>query len=148
MIPSIRLGLATLALLALSAATLAPIAAAHGRAEAVGLYIALRPLCHQRPERSWSYRELPVGLCIRCYGLHAGIFAAALLGLPFRPRLAAAGVAALGSIWAVEHLGGADVSQLARFASGCGFGLALTSLGSYSQKNRPKPSPTMPRRIL
>ncbi|MCB9384484.1 MAG: DUF2085 domain-containing protein [Bryobacterales bacterium] len=148
MIPPLRLGLAALALSALSIATLAPVAASSGHStESAALYLALGPLCHQRSERSWSYQGQPAGLCIRCYGLHAGILAAAVLGLRFRPRLAAAGALTLGGVWAFEHLGGAAVSPLLRFSSGGVFGLALVCLAPESLFNRPKPLPAKPRRI-
>ena len=67
-------------------------------------------------------------MCIRCYGVYSGIAAAALLGLPFTKRIAFAGAVALAGVWAIEHLAGAAVPELARFASGGAFGLAVASV--------------------
>ena len=123
----LRILIASLALLALVLATLAPIVATRGHVEAVGLYMALEPLCHQRADRSWSYGDLSAGLCIRCYGIYSGIAAAAFLGLPFSKRMAAAGVLILGSAWGLEHLAGFSLPEALRFASGGALGLVMAS---------------------
>jgi hypothetical protein len=124
----LRLALGGLALLALLMATAAPIVASLGHVEAVGLYMALEPVCHQLRERSWVFGDLSAGLCIRCYGVYSGIAAAALMGWPFSRRMAAGGALALGAVWAAEHLVGAPVPEMARFASGGAFGAALASV--------------------
>lgn len=129
----LRIALASLALFALTIATAAPILASLGHVEAVGLYMALEPFCHQLAERSWSFGDLSAGLCIRCYGVYSGIAAAALLGLPFTKRMALAGAVALAGVWAVEHLAGAAVPELARFASGGAFGAAVASAATRSR---------------
>ena len=124
----LRIGFGTLALLALLTATIAPVLAAQGRVEAVGLYMALEPLCHQRADRSWSFHDLQAGLCIRCYGVYSGIAAAALLGLPFTRRKAAAGTLAVGALWALEHVTLAPVFEGVRFAGGGALGLVAASV--------------------
>ncbi len=122
-----RIVVGALAALVLLIATAAPVVAALGHTEAVGLYMALEPLCHQLAERSWSFGDLSAGLCIRCYGVYSGIAIAALAGLGFSRRMAAAGVLALAAVWMIEHLAGAPAPQTARFASGGAIGLALAS---------------------
>lgn len=128
----LRFTIASLALVALLIATVAPVLASRGHVEAVGLYMALEPLCHQRADRSWSYGDLSAGLCIRCYGVYAGIAAAALLGMPFSRRLAFAGMLAAGGVWGVEHLGGLPLPEMARFAGGGVLGLVLASVTTTS----------------
>ena len=125
---SFRIGFGSLAALALVMATVAPILASLGHVEAVALYLALDPFCHQLAERSWSFGGISAGLCIRCYGVYTGIAAAALLGLPFTKRVALGGVTALAAVWAVEHFGAAAVPEAARFARGGALGLALASV--------------------
>ena len=139
----LRLALGGLALLALLIATAAPIVASLGHVEAVGLYMALEPVCHQLRERSWVFGDLSAGLCIRCYGVYSGIAAAALMGLPFSRRMAAGGALALAVVWAAEHLAGAPVPELARFASGGALGAVLASVtagdGIGGSRNRSAP---------
>ena len=127
------MSLVALALVPIVIATVAPLAAARGHVEAVGLYMALEPLCHQRADRSWSLGDLQAGMCIRCYGIYAGIAAAALLGLPFSRRMAVAGAVAIGAAWAIEHVGGVPVPEMARFASGGAFGLAMASVAAFGR---------------
>ena len=94
--------IASVAVIALMAATAAPLLAAQRRVEAVPLYLALEFVCHQMPERSWSIGELQAGLCVRCFGLYGGLLLAAVGGLRFSRRLLAAGVLMIGLSWAVE----------------------------------------------
>lgn len=115
-------------MLALGLATAAPVLASLGHVEAVGLYMALEPLCHQLRERSWLFGDLSAGLCIRCYGIYAGIAAAAFMSLPFTRRAALAGAAALAAVWAAEHIVGAAIPEMARFASGGALGAVLASV--------------------
>ena len=132
----LRIAVAVLALLILTIATAAPIVATLGHVEAVGLYMALEPLCHQLAERSWSFGDLSAGLCIRCYGVYCGVAAAALFGLPFTKRTALVGSAALGAVWMLEHVAGAPVPQAARFASGGALGLVLASVATGAKPIR------------
>ena len=134
----LRIATAVIALLILGVATAAPIVATLGHVEAVGLYMALEPLCHQLAERSWSFGDLSAGLCIRCYGVYSGIAAAALLGLPFTKRAALAGLLALGAVWMLEHVAGAPVPEAARFASGGALGLVLASVTTGVRLPRPE----------
>lgn len=134
----LRIGFGLLALLALFIATAAPIVASLGHVEAVGLYMALEPFCHQLAERSWSFGDLPAGLCIRCYGVYSGIAAAALMGLPFTKRVVLAGAVMLAAVWALEHLAGAPVPEAARFASGGALGLALASVTGRARLAAPE----------
>ena len=125
-----RLAIASLALAVLALATLAPVAAASGRKEAAGFYLALAPLCHQKADRSWYFEDFPAALCIRCYGVYGGIAVAALLGLPFSQRTAAAGFLIVGGAWAAERLAGLPLTDLSRFASGGALGWGMAALGA------------------
>jgi hypothetical protein len=140
----LRIGFAALALLAIAVATAAPLVAARGHVEAVGLYMALEPLCHQRADRSWIFGDLQAGLCIRCYGIYAGIVAAALMGLPFSRRMALAGAAVLAAAWALEHVAGLPLPEMARFASGGALGLAVASVTTFGRPHSPGALETAP----
>ncbi len=56
---------------------LAPFLTAQGEPSAVFVYSFFSPLCHQIPERSFSWLGAPLAVCHRCTGLYAGF----LLGL-------------------------------------------------------------------
>jgi uncharacterized membrane protein len=90
-----RRGLAAAAFLAslvwLIAVALAPrVAARHEaapawqRASAALVYLGASVICHQRPERSYHVDGVPLPLCARCTGLHAGA-ALGLLALATAP---------------------------------------------------------------
>lgn len=115
---------AVAALVALIAATAAPLLASNGRVEAVPLYLALEYFCHQIPERSWSVGELQAGLCVRCFGLYGGLILAAVSGFGFSRKLLAAGVLVVGLTWAVEAGGLNEPASWVRFSSGAIFGVA------------------------
>ncbi len=112
------------AVVALVAATVAPLLAGRGRVEAVPLYLALEFVCHQLPERSWSIGELQAGLCVRCFGLYGGLLLAAVGGLRFSRNLLATGVLIIGLSWAVEAVGWNRPADWVRFSSGALFGAA------------------------
>jgi hypothetical protein len=116
--------IASVAVIALMAATAAPLLAAQRRVEAVPLYLALEFVCHQLPERSWSIGELQAGLCVRCFGLYGGLLLAAVGGLRFSRKLLAAGVLMIGLSWAVEAGGWNRPPDWVRFSSGALFGAA------------------------
>jgi uncharacterized membrane protein len=78
-----RLGLLVGALVAslvwVTAAGLAPLVAARGvsasygqRMSAALVYLGASVICHQRPERSYHLAGVPLPVCARCTGLHAG----------------------------------------------------------------------------
>lgn len=62
----------------LAAAFLAPELAGSGRAGAARLlYAVFAPVCHQIPERCFTFHGHPLAVCVRCLGVYAG-FAAGL----------------------------------------------------------------------
>ena len=132
----LRIATAAVALLVLAVATAAPIVASMGHVEAVGLYMALEPLCHQFAERSWSFGDLTAGLCIRCYGVYSGIAVAALIAMPFTKRMALGGAVVLAAVWMLEHVAGAPAPEAVRFASGGALGLALASVTTGARMRR------------
>ena len=116
---------AVAAVTALTAATVAPLMAAAGRVEAVPLYLALETICHQSAERSWFFGELQAGLCVRCYGLYAGMLLAAAGAVRFSQRMLAAGALLMALMWGVEAAGAARPADWLRFASGGAMGAAV-----------------------
>ena len=54
----------------------APLALAHGRADALPVYLGFSFFCHQSPERSFALAGLPLAVCHRCSGIYLGLFAA------------------------------------------------------------------------
>jgi len=58
---------------------LAPFLAAQGEPSAGFVYFFFRPLCHQMPERSFSWLGEPLAVCHRCTGLYLGFFLGLLL---------------------------------------------------------------------
>ncbi len=71
----------------LAAITLTVFLAAAGRPEAIALYAAFGPFCHQQIERTWMLASHPLPVCVRCFGFYAGALAATALGLRFSMRL-------------------------------------------------------------
>jgi uncharacterized membrane protein len=65
----------------------APILAAHSwhRAAAL-LYLSYASVCHQIPERSFSFCGYPLAVCHRCSGIYLGLFLGSLAGNPDMPR--------------------------------------------------------------
>ena len=126
-----RFGLVSRATLLLwSAAVLAavvasPLAASAGRGEGWFLYEAFEAVCHQQPERSWHLQGQPLAVCVRCFGLYAGLLFAALPGLRLPLKLVAAALALVGLSWAAESSGLVVASEETRFASGLVLGLSL-----------------------
>jgi len=57
----------------------APLALAHGRADALPVYLGFSFFCHQSPERSFALAGLPLAVCHRCSGIYLGLFAGSLL---------------------------------------------------------------------
>lgn len=50
------------------------------------IYQALSPICHQIPERSFSWNGVQFGVCVRCTGIGTGFLLGLLIpwkGLPF-----------------------------------------------------------------
>jgi uncharacterized membrane protein len=67
----------------LGAIFLAPALAARGSSEAARLlYGAFSPICHQIPERCFTFHGQPLAVCGRCLGIYLG-FAAGLVLYPF-----------------------------------------------------------------
>jgi hypothetical protein len=73
------------AVLAAMAATV--FLAAAGRPEAIALYAAFSPFCHQQVERTWVLASQPLPVCVRCFGFYLGAFAAAAAGARFSMRV-------------------------------------------------------------
>jgi uncharacterized membrane protein len=104
---------------------------------AVPVYLCFSFVCHQIPERSFSYHGHPWAVCHRCAGIYSGMLLAALLpqallaavGDPRRRRgwVWAASLPLLFD-WAIPLTGVWHGSALTRFATGFLFGLMLTSL--------------------
>jgi uncharacterized membrane protein len=121
-----------LALLFIAIVVGAPIAIANGY-EAVGntIYLNLRYLCHQIPERSIFVAGHPFAVCTRCTGIYAG-FAAATLAYPLfrslRQTTAPArkwlfiAAAPLGIDWAIEFFGIWHNTHASRFVTGAVLG--------------------------
>lgn len=109
----------------LAAIAAAPLAASAARPEAWFLYHAFDLFCHQQPQRSWHLEGYPLAVCVRCFGVYAGLLVAALAGL--RLPLKAFGAAfALGAVtWAAEFMGLVAVSTEIRFLTGLAFGGSL-----------------------
>lgn len=69
----------------LGAILLAPYLAARGLGgPAAVLYAAFSPVCHQRPERSFSLFGHPLAVCGRCLGIYSGFAAGLALALIIR----------------------------------------------------------------
>ena len=88
--------------------------------------LALRPTCHQRPERSLTARGVPMAACARCVGLHAGaalagaaLLAGATASAAWRVRLAI--VAGALAVDVVGGMAGCWDVPLVRFALGAAF---------------------------
>ncbi len=103
----------------------APALAARGHVEAVAIYLALEPFCHQDAARSWTFEGIPAAMCIRCMGAYLGAAAALLLRAPFSPRGLAWAVAGVGLTWGLEASGVAWIPETLRFLSGAGLGAML-----------------------
>lgn len=48
------------------------------------IYTVLRPLCHQRPERSFHIAGHKMGLCTRCTGVFGGLTVFGIIAIIFR----------------------------------------------------------------
>ena len=105
-----------------------PIAIANGY-EAIGntIYLNLRHLCHQIPERSFFISGHPFAVCARCTGIYAGFAGAALAypifrslrqtNAPARKWLFIA-AAPLAIDWAIEFFGFLPNTHTSRFLTG------------------------------
>ncbi len=116
----------------------APILATHAHPLAAAfLYLMFSPVCHQIPDRCFSFSGQAWAVCHRCSGIYLGMFLALLT--PFT----AAGF--LRSAWetrvwvlvlaapmlidvAAPHLGWWVSTPLSRFATGMAFGALISSL--------------------
>lgn len=137
------------ATLAFSAALLASIAMAallhgRGRPEAMVFYAVLERFCHQDPARSWSLFGAVLPVCVRCLGVYAGAFLAALAAARFSKPLFAGAVALCVITW-VGEVGNllANLAEV-RFATGLMLGYtavaALTGCtipGTQNQRRAP-----------
>jgi uncharacterized membrane protein len=93
-----------------------------------------RPICHQRPERSFFVYGSQLPVCARCTGLYAGAALAAPLAL-FRLRradsarylLAAAAIPTVFT-WTLEFAFGLPFSNTARFIAALPLGCAAAWL--------------------
>ena len=112
----------------------APLAIANGY-EAIGntIYLNLRYLCHQIPERSFFLDGHPFAVCARCTGIYAGFTAATLAYPIFRSLRQTAAPARkwlfiaatpLAIDWAVEFFGIWQNTHTSRFLTGALLGAA------------------------
>ena len=108
------------------AAAAAPLRAAQGGVEALVLYAAFSPFCHQYADRSWSLLGEPLAVCIRCWGVYSG---AALGGFFPRgdvsPRPLWAALPFCGGTWMLEAAGIIAIPAAVRFAAGGVAGFAV-----------------------
>lgn len=105
------------------AVTAAPLLAAHGRIEALVLYAAFSPFCHQYADRSWCLLGEPLAVCIRCLGVYCG---AALGGIFLSGATSArnlpAAIAFCGGTWMLEVAGVCVIPAAVRLAAGGALG--------------------------
>lgn len=116
----------------------APWLADHARESAAWpLYLCFSFVCHQIPERSFSYHGHPWAVCHRCTGIYAGMLLATLLpptllaaasDLRRRRSWVLAASVPLWLDWTLPMIVGWRSSALSRFSTGLLFGLMLTSL--------------------
>lgn len=107
------------------AAAAAPLLAAQGRIEALVLYAAFSPFCHQYDDRSWHLLGEPLAVCIRCLGVYFG----AALGGIFLSGAASArhllvALAFCGGTWLLEVIGTLAIPAAVRLAAGGVLGFA------------------------
>ncbi|MDA1315049.1 MAG: DUF2085 domain-containing protein [Acidobacteria bacterium] len=107
------------------AVTAAPLLAAQGRVEALVLYAAFSPFCHQSADRSWYLFGEPLAVCIRCLGIYCG----AALGSIFLSGAASArnlpaAIAFCGGTWMLEVAGVCAIPAAVRLAAGATLGFA------------------------
>ena len=70
----------------------APLARLRGHTTAAAaVYALFSTICHQKPERSFSWHSEPFAVCQRCTGIYFGLFVAALVA---RGALESSGVTA------------------------------------------------------
>ncbi len=81
------LGINTLFVSLFLAGAAAPVLASkgHGFASAL-LYLLFAPVCHQKPDRSFSILGFPWACCHRCCGIYLGMALTSLLLTARRPR--------------------------------------------------------------
>ena len=120
------------------AAPSAPLAVARGHPLfAALLYLTFSPICHQLPERSFSYLGYPWAVCHRCSGIYLGLFVMSLV-LPF---IRSAGrCAIINPAWVIlaslpialdatlPFLGLWTNTPLTRFSTGLLFGTMVATL--------------------
>lgn len=108
-----------------AAAAAAPLLAAEGRIEALALYAAFSPFCHQYADRSWHLLGEPLAVCVRCLGVYCG---AALGGIFLSGSASArhlpAALAFCGGTWLLEITGTLAIPAAVRLAAGGVLGFA------------------------
>ena len=66
----------------IAAIILAPFLSARRSPAGSFLYSCFAPLCHQRPDRSFSLAGWPLAVCARCFGIYLGAWAG-VMAYPF-----------------------------------------------------------------
>jgi uncharacterized membrane protein len=135
MIPA-RAAMVALALPLCAAVVLAPLLLRAGSpAAAAALYAALSPVCHQLPDRAFSFHGMPWAACHRCSGIYLGLAAAALAPAAFhalilrRRRTAVLlGIAPVIIDFSLASLGVCANTPTSRLVTGFLLGAILSSL--------------------
>ena len=122
------------------AALLAPVLAAHSRVEAVALYAAFSPFCHQNVERCWHLLGEPLALCVRCLGFYWGAAMAGIFIAFASRRTFAAALTLCTASWALEAAGILSMPSLVRFGVGAGLGLSALQVAISSLDGRERTS--------
>jgi uncharacterized membrane protein len=133
-----------------AAVVVIPVAERAGVTAASWARMALRPACHQIPERCLDLGAGPLPVCARCAGLYAGgllgLLFTAVSGVRVRPRLRWIAVVAVPSVldFGLGLLALPSLDNWPRFTLASGAGLLLGLLladAIWSIANRPsKPS--------
>jgi uncharacterized membrane protein len=129
-------------------------------AGAVVRLLLYRPLCHQLPERCVLLADRPLAVCARCTGLYLGGAAGlVLMALPLArgwrgPGPLATLLAAAPTLLdaGIGHAGGRGLPNLPRLAVavpaglalGALLGRALSELGGFPRRSRPRAAATPP----
>jgi len=129
-----------------TAALLAPMLAAHSRAEAVALYVAFSPFCHQNVARSWHLLGEPLALCVRCLGFYWGAALAGVLLAFASWRACAVALILFAASWALEATAILAPPAFVRFGVGVALGVTVmgTAITGLDQQRRAKVSDLLP----
>jgi uncharacterized membrane protein len=118
----------------------------HPAAWTTVVYLAASRVCHQRPDRSFQTAGVQWPVCARCSGLYLGAAAAAAFLLSRRRLLSSRTsrmillVAAVPTAitWAVEWVGGVNVSNTTRAVVAFPLGAAISAAIALVLAHRPQ----------